>query len=228
MTSRPLELFYSYSHKDEELRDDLEEHLAMLKREGVITGWHDRRISGGREWEGQIDKHLNSADIILLLTSSAFLASDYCYDVEVTRAMERHEQEEARVIPVILRACDWHSAPFGKLQALPQDGKPIKQWPDPDVAFLDIANGIRRVAKEMKTTKIKTAEEETEPESIKPDPYLLIPNLRVSFVPRQDAGGNDVVKLLQDELSPQRPRLVALWVQEVWGRQRSLRRLCGI
>jgi TIR domain len=126
----PLELFYSYSHKDEKLRDQLEDHLAMLKREGVIRGWHDRRISAGREWEGQLDKHLDSADIILLLTSSAFLASDYCYDVEVKRAMERHEAREARVIPVILRACDWHSAPFGKLQAFPKDGKPVKQWPD--------------------------------------------------------------------------------------------------
>lgn len=211
MTPQSLELFYSYSHKDEELRDQLEEHLAMLKREGVIANWHDRRISGGREWEGQIDKHLNSADIILLLTSSAFLASDYCYDVEVKRAMERHQQEVARVIPVILRACDWRNAPFGKLQAFPKDGKPVKQWPDPDVAFLDIANGIRRAAEEMRTTKTDTPEKETESESLKPDPYLLIPNLRVSFVRRHDTSGNDIVKLLQDELSPQRPRLVALW-----------------
>ena len=209
MSHRPLELFYSYSHKDEELRDDLEEHLAMLKRDGVIAGWHDRRISGGREWEGQIDKHLNSADIILLLTSSAFLASDYCYDIEVRRAMERHEQEEARVIPVILRACDWHTAPFGKLQALPKDGKPVKQWPDPDVAFLDIANGIRRVAEEMNATI--TVLEEMGSESSKPDPHLLIPDLRLSFVSRKDNNGKEIVKILQDELSSQRPKLVALW-----------------
>ncbi len=203
-----IELFYSYSHKDEDLRDQLEEHLAMLKREGVIKGWHDRRISGGREWEGQIDAHLNSADIILLLVSSSFIASDYCYDIEVKRAMERHEAAEARVIPVILRACDWHSAPFGKLQAFPKDGKPLKQWSDQDVAFLDTTKGIRRVAEEI---RLQTTTEEEAPESIKTDPYLLIPDLRVSFVRRKDNSGNDIVKLLQEELSPQRPRVVALW-----------------
>lgn len=207
--TEPLELFYSYSHKDEELRDELEEHLAMLKREGVIKGWHDRRISGGREWVGKIDEHLNSADIILLLISSAFLASDYCYDIEVKRAMERHENREAHVIPVILRACDWHSAPFGKLQAFPKDGKPVKQWPDQDVAFLDIAKGIRRVAEEISAKK--GTKEETQTEPAKPDPYLLIPDLRVSFVQRRDNSGNDIVKLLQDELAQHGPRLVALW-----------------
>ena len=108
-----LELFYSYSHKDEELRDQLENHLAMLKREGVISGWHDRRISAGQEWDGEIDDHLNSVEIILLLVSSDFLASNYCYDIEVKRAMERHEAGEARVIPIILRPCDWQRAPFG-------------------------------------------------------------------------------------------------------------------
>lgn len=204
-----LELFYSYSHKDEELRDQLEEHLAMLKREGVIKGWHDRRISGGREWVGKIDEHLNSADIILLLISSAFLASDYCYDIEVKRAMERHEAGEARVTPVILRACDWHSAPFGKLQAFPKDGKPVKQWPDQDVAFLEIAKGIRHVAEEISAKK--GTKEEIQPELAKPDPYLLIPDLRVSFVQRRDNSGNDIVKLLQDELALHGPRLVALW-----------------
>lgn len=205
----PLELFYSYSHKDEELRDVLEEHLAMLKREDVIKGWHDRRISGGREWEGQIDEHLNTADIILLLTSSTFLASYYCYDIEVKRAMERHEAGEARVIPVILRACDWHTAPFGKLQAFPKDGKPVKQWPDQDVAFLDVAKSIRLVAEEIMARG--SVKEEADEAPKKPDPYLLIPDLRVSFVSRRDSSGNDIVKLLQDELAPQRPRLVALW-----------------
>ncbi|MFL6211166.1 MAG: tetratricopeptide repeat protein [Pyrinomonadaceae bacterium] len=206
-----IEVFYSYSHKDEELRDQLQEHLAMLKREGVIKGWHDRRISGGRDWEGQIDEHLNSADIILLLVSSSFIASDYCYDIEVTRAMERHEAKEARVIPIILRACDWHSAPFGKLQAFPKDVNPVIEWQYRDQAFLDIARGIRHVAEEINVQKRKV-EEETQKETPKPNPHLLIPHiLRVEFVERKDDGGRDLIKLLQAELTPQRPRLVALW-----------------
>src|SRR5579862_3836227 len=145
---KPIELFYSYSHKDEKLREKLETHLALLKRQGVIADWHDRKITAGQEWSNKIDEHLNTAQIILLLVSADFLASDYCYDVEMKRAIERHETGEAYVIPIILRPCDWHSAPFGKLQALPRDAKPIRQWADRDAAFLDVIQGIRRSAKE--------------------------------------------------------------------------------
>lgn len=83
MTSQPAEIFFSYSHKDEELRKELETHLAMLRNEGVIRGWHDRQILPGQEWDGEIDEHLNSADIILL-ASPDFLASKYCYGIEVS------------------------------------------------------------------------------------------------------------------------------------------------
>src|SRR5437016_5278541 len=121
----------------------------MLKREGVISGWHDRRISAGQEWDGQIDSHLNSAEIILLLVSSDFLASNYCYDIEVKRAIERHEAGEARVIPIILRPCDWQTAPFGKVQVLPKDAKPVTRWEDRDEAFLNVATGIRLAGQEL-------------------------------------------------------------------------------
>jgi len=147
--AKAIEVFYSYSHKDEELRDELEKHLSILKRQGVITGWHDRRIGAGREWEAEIDTHLNTAHIILLLISADFLASDYCYDVEMKRAIERHEAKEARVIPVMLRPCDWKGAPFGKLQALPKDAKPVSSWSDRDQAFLNVAQGIRATVEEL-------------------------------------------------------------------------------
>lgn len=106
LPSKPIEVFFAYSHKDESLRDELETHLSILRRGGVISSWHDRRISAGREWVGEIDSHLNRADIILLLVSSDFIASDYCYKKEMARAIERHDRGEARVIPVILRECD--------------------------------------------------------------------------------------------------------------------------
>ena len=142
-----ISLFYSYSHKDEALRRKLETHLSLLQDQGVISGWHDRRIVAGTEWEGQIDQHLDSADVILLLVSADFLASRYCRDVEVARAMERHEAGTAWVIPVILRPVDWHTAPFGKPQALPRDGKPVTSWKSRDEAFTDIARGIREAVK---------------------------------------------------------------------------------
>ena len=137
------ELFYSYSHGDERLRKELEKHLAVMKRQGLIQEWHDRKIVAGSEYKGEIDEHLNSAEIILLLVSSDFLASDYCYGIEMTRAIERHEAGEATVIPVILRPCDWMGTPFSKLQALPKDAKPVTTWSRRDDAFLDVVKGIR-------------------------------------------------------------------------------------
>lgn len=145
----PIELFYSYAHKDEALREELEKHLSLLKRQGYITTWHDRRIIAGQEWASEIDAYLNTAKLILLLVSPDFMASDYCYDVEVRRAVERHQQREAFVIPIILRSVDWQDAPFGKLQALPKDAKPIKSWTDQDEAFLSVATGIRKAVEEI-------------------------------------------------------------------------------
>lgn len=144
-----LRVFYSYSHKDEKLRDRLETHLSILKREGAISQWHDRRISAGLDWKNNIDERLNSAQIILLLVSADFLASDYCYDVEMKRAMERHASGEARVIPIILRPCDWDLTPFAKVQALPKDGRPVIKWRDQDTAFNEITRGIRDVVSSL-------------------------------------------------------------------------------
>lgn len=144
-----VEIFYSYSHRDEGLRYELEKHLKNLRRQGFAIGWHDRKIGAGKEWEREIDNHLNTAQIILLLVSSDFMASDYCYDVEVKRAMERHYAGEARVIPVILRQVYWEGALFGGLQALPTDGKPVTSWHNLDEAFFDVTEGIRKVVDEL-------------------------------------------------------------------------------
>ena len=148
---RPVSLFYSYSHKDEALREQLEKHLAILQRHHIISGWHDRAIPAGSVWEQQIHEHLETADIILLLVSADFLASDYCWGKEVTRAMERHEAGAARVIPILLRAVDWTGAPFSTLQALPKDARPVTSWSNPDEAFADIARGIRQVVTSWRT-----------------------------------------------------------------------------
>jgi hypothetical protein len=145
----PIRLFYSYSHEDEALRKKLEKHLSLLQDQGVISGWHDRRIEAGTEWDRAISQHLEDAGIILLLVSADFLASRYCRDIEVARAMERHEAGTVRVIPVILRPVDWHSASFGKLQALPKDGRPVTTWKNRDEAFTDVARGIREAAKKL-------------------------------------------------------------------------------
>jgi TIR domain len=142
-------LFFSYSHVDEELRDQLEKHLAALQRQGLISSWHDRRITAGTNIGRAIDSHIDAADIVLLLVSPDFIASDYCYEREMERALERHHKGQARVIPVILRPCDWHDLPFGELLAAPKDGRPITKWSNVDEAFLDVVHSIKRALTEL-------------------------------------------------------------------------------
>jgi hypothetical protein len=157
-----LQLFFSYSHKDESLRDELAKHLTILERQGAIASWHDRKILPGEEWDYQINENLNSADIILLLVSSDFLFSNYCWDVEVKKAIERHQARETCVIPIILRSVDWSGAPFAKLQALPKNGEPVvsKSWHSQDEAFTDVAKGIRLVAETIKLEREKLRQQE--------------------------------------------------------------------
>lgn len=115
----------------------------MLKRQGLIGAWHDRRIVAGEDVDGSISTKLEEAEVILLLVSADFLASDYCWGIEVRRAMERHDANEATVIPVILRPCDWKPAPFGKILATPTDARPVTAWADRDDAFLNVVTSIR-------------------------------------------------------------------------------------
>jgi TIR domain len=150
-------VFFSYSHKDEALRDQLETHLAMLKNQGLIESWHDRRILAGAVLDEAIFGELEDADVILLLISSDFLASAYCFSKEMQRAMERHKDGTARVIPVILRDCDWKSAPFGQLMATPKDGRPVKSWPDIDEALADVALQVRKAVEARGANKLTLA-----------------------------------------------------------------------
>jgi hypothetical protein len=142
MKQPAVEIFISYAHEDEALRDKLAKHWSLLERQGDIKAWHDRKITAGEEWKRSIDNHLESAKIILLLISADFLASDYCNDVELKRALERHASKEARVIPVILRPSYWQRSSFGKLAALPKDGKAITSWQNEDEAFTDVVEGL--------------------------------------------------------------------------------------
>ena len=155
----PIRLFYSYSHRDEELRKKLEDHLAALRWSGMIAEWHDRNIDVGEEWAKEIDRNLSSADIILLLVSASFIASAYCWSVEMKKALERHDKGEAKVIPVILRPCSWHITPFAKLQAAPTDARPVTSWSDQDIALYDVAVKIERAVTDFQKQRRRTAEQ---------------------------------------------------------------------
>lgn len=138
----PIEIFFSYAHEDEALMDVVRLQLVVRERLGEIVKWHDRMIPPGDEWRTKIDDRIERAHVILLFMSPHFLASRYCYQIEGEIALRRHREGSARVIPVVLRACDWTVTPFGELQALPSDGIPITQWPDRDQVSLDVARGI--------------------------------------------------------------------------------------
>jgi TIR domain len=145
----PFSIFISYSHRDRELRKELDKHLSNLKRQNIITAWYDGDISPGTEWGSQIIEHLNTDQIILLLISADFMASDFCYSVEMTQAIARHDANQARVLPIILRPTDWREAPFAKLKLLPTDGKAVTRWPTYDDAFEDIVQGIREAIADL-------------------------------------------------------------------------------
>src|SRR5713226_4226121 len=141
----PVTIFFCYAREDEALLKRLQMHLKPLQRHKLVDVLrYDRAISAGSEWEREIDSHLDAAHIILLLISPDFIASDYCYGIEVQWAMERHKCGEARVIPVLLRSVYWQPLPFSELQALPPDGKPVMSsaWHDADEAFQIVAEEI--------------------------------------------------------------------------------------
>src|SRR6266571_4815214 len=121
----PVEIFLCYAHEDEYVLKELVIHLGVLKRQGFLDVWYDREVIAGLEWAREIDRHLNTAQIILLLVSQYFMNSDYCYLVEMKQAIARHERGEAVVIPVILRPVYYEKAPFAMLQPLPKNRKPV-------------------------------------------------------------------------------------------------------
>jgi internalin A len=124
-----------------------------LQRRGLISSWHDRLIGPGQEWKKQISRSLEQADVILALVSADFIASDYCYDIEMTRALERHDAGLATVIPVVVRDVDWTDSPLGKLQALPKDGKAVKRWSDRDAAWRNVVDGVKKAVEELRKTR---------------------------------------------------------------------------
>lgn len=151
MGKSKLKVFMSYAHEDEAMKTELDKALVALKKNEKIEVWQDHQLLAGQEWDKSIKEELLTADIILLLISVDFNNSRYIWEKELAVAMQRHENNEARVIPVILRLCDWNDMPYGKLQALPTGARPVKQFADPDEAYTNIAKGIRGVVEYMLT-----------------------------------------------------------------------------
>jgi TIR domain len=138
-------LFYSYCHEDAELRKKLGAHLASLRHQGKIVEWHDREIKPGAKWQAEISTELDSAHLIMLLISSDFLDSEYCFGVEVEHALARLKRHEVKVVPVLLRPCLWEESRFSEMQVIPRDARAITSWPSVDEAFKTVAEEIRNI-----------------------------------------------------------------------------------
>jgi internalin A len=152
-TGSPVKIVFSYSHRDEELRDQLETHLKLLQRNGLISSWHDRKILGGEKWAGVIDDNFKRADLVLPLLSADFLASEYCYETEMKLALDRHARGEVEIVPIVLRACDWTGSSLGHLQARPTNARPVTSWDNRDEAWVDVAVGIKAVVEALRTRR---------------------------------------------------------------------------
>jgi formylglycine-generating enzyme required for sulfatase activity len=181
-----MEVFFSYAREDEQLQAALIKHLTLLP----IEAWYDRQITAGEEWRNVIDNHLKSAEIILLLISSDFLASEYCQDIELKLALQRHEKGAARVIPVILRPVDWHRASFGKFAALPSNGQPITTWNNRDEAFTNVAKGLQKVIEDLQKQQLVNRSTVEKTTSKVPDRPSWPPMQKISYVSvRLDSSG---------------------------------------
>lgn len=155
-----MKAFISYSHKDDWALDRLHTHLAMLRRQERIVDWFDREILAGGDLDHEISQQLESCDLFLPLLSPDFLASSYCYEKEMTRALERHDAGKLRVVPIIIEPCDWTASPLRELKALPKDGKPVVEWTNQNTAFMDVVTELRRIL----------TEDDSEPKAVPPEP----------------------------------------------------------
>lgn len=138
-------IFISYAREDEKYKIELEKHLSGLKNNGFIETWSDRSILPGQEWDKEIKKQIDEADIILFLISADFMNSDYINDVEIKKAILRYQNSEVIIIPVIIRPCDLQSLEINMHSALPKDAKPVTDWRNKDKAFLSIVQGIKKI-----------------------------------------------------------------------------------
>lgn len=154
---RVIETFCSYSSRDEVFRKELDVHLAPLIRERLIQLWNFRKLEPGVEWDAEIRKRLATAELVLLLVSPDFIASEYSWSQELAYALRRHQEGSTRVVPIIIRECDWRSTPLNQLQALPTDALPVSRWPDSDAAWLNVAQGIRHVVETLRASTPRTS-----------------------------------------------------------------------
>jgi len=160
-----MKIFISYSHKDDNYKVELLKQLSNLQRDGIIDGWHDRKILPGEKWDDSIKKALYECEVVLFLISADFMASDYINNTEIKISLERYIKREIQIVPIILRPCLWNETEFGQFQALPKDAKPLSTWKNIDEGLLDITKAIINIINT--NDKIKKEEKQIPKEEVK-------------------------------------------------------------
>lgn len=140
-----MKAFISYSHVDAAVVGRLKVHLRQMERGKLISVFYDREIRAGQHLDDVISENLEEAGLFLAVVSPDFLNSNYCYEREMKRALELHDEGRMIVVPIIAEPCDWKNSPLGQLKAVPQDGKSISEWQNANSAFMDIVGELRRL-----------------------------------------------------------------------------------
>ena len=163
MPAQPPLAFIIYAREDAAYCQALKKHLAGLVATKQLAIWSDSEISPGEAWDDAIKQNLKKADLVFALISSDFAWSDYIQNVEMQEALKRHNNSEARLLPVIVRYFDWEGDPvMSHLQVLPKDGVPVNDnhiWGSQDKAWVDVVRGVRRTLEQLRA---KRAEAEAE------------------------------------------------------------------
>ena len=218
---KPLKIFVSYSHQDDKYCSQLLEHLCIFERSGQAKIWHDGKISAGSDWNQDISARLTDSDIVLLLLSSSFIASDFCYEKELRAALSKHRARQSVVIPILVRGCAWEKTELHALQALPlrKDGerlKPVSQWDDKDEAWLSVVREITRIIENRLPQKVEahrlasTVEQEIKRISDQHEERI---KLLLSQLKGAKFGSSETTKLMQQLQEEQRKRFAIMNLQ---------------
>jgi hypothetical protein len=188
-----MKAFVSYSHQDEQYVKTLRKHLALIEREGLIDFWYDREILAGAVLDSDIEEQLETCDLFLAIISPDFISSNYCYEVETSRALARHLEGTMRLVPIIVEPCEWKRTPLKDLKGLPKDNKPVSDWKNPNTAFLDIATELRRILEAKRQTNPTTATLEIHAEKS----VVKTPRVKRTFdaIDRADFNSNSFIEI---------------------------------
>lgn len=141
---RPVSLLYVYASVDISFYNQIEKHLSQLKRQGFLSTWSVDKILAGANRDVEFEKHFSVAQVILLLLSSDFIASEHCYNI-LMYALQKQVEGLVYVIPLLIHPFDWENSPLSALQVLPKNGNPVAKWRNRDEAFTLITQEIRKI-----------------------------------------------------------------------------------